>query len=84
MDNKIDLNKEYNKIISYLTKKECWNYGFIKYSQIKKTISYITKIKTVYIIRKLFLYLVEQDIFIKKQNKSLLSRLSSLCCLNYF
>ena len=75
MNNKIDLDKIQTDIINYLTKKEWWDHGYIKYSNIKKSITYITKIKKIYIIRKIFLSLVENDIFLKKQNKGVRSYL---------
>ena len=75
MDNKIDLPKLQTEIIAYLNKKKAYEFGYIKYSQIKKTIMFITTIKKSYIIRKIFLSLVEQDIFIKKQNKNVRSYL---------
>ena len=72
---RIDFPKQSEKIIAYLTKKKAWEFDFIKYSQIKKTIMFITKIKKTYIIRKLFLQLVDDKIFLKKKNKNVKSYL---------
>lgn len=74
---KVDIEVTITKITNYLIKKESWLYGYVKYSQIKKTISHITKIKKTYILRKLFLILVEREIFNKKQNNGVKSYLYS-------
>lgn len=68
MEVKINLVTNKSKVVKYLTRKEAWCYGFIRYNQLKKMISHITKINSNYEIRRLFLYLVEEGIFIKKKN----------------
>tara|TARA_R110002126_G_scaffold28593_1_gene95380 strand:+ start:934 stop:1224 length:291 start_codon:yes stop_codon:yes gene_type:complete len=68
MDNKLNIDKINSDIINYFTKKRAWEYEFIRYATIKKSISYITKIKKVYLIRKIFLSLVDDGTFLKKQN----------------
>ena len=69
MDNsKIDIIKTNNDIINYFIKKRAWDYGYIRYSIIKKSIVYVTKIKKIYLIRKIFLALVDNGTFLKKQN----------------
>jgi len=68
MEVKINLVTNKSKVVKYLTRKEAWSYGFIRYNQLKKMISHITKINSNYEIRRLFLYLVEEGIFIKKKN----------------
>ena len=72
---KINIEVAITKITNYLIKKSAWDYGYVKYSQIKKTISYITKIKKTYILRKIFLQMVDQGIFNKKQNTNIKSYL---------
>jgi len=67
MEVKINLVTNKSKVVKYLTRKEAWSYGFIRYNQLKKMISHITKINSNYEIRRLFLYLVEEGIFIKKK-----------------
>ena len=64
---KINVENESKKVIEYLLNKQAHNLGFIRYSQFKKMIVYITKIKSLYQIRKIFLHLVETKIFIKKK-----------------
>ena len=66
---KINVENESKKVIEYLLNKQAHNLGFIRYSQFKKMIVYITKIKSLYQIRKIFLYLVETKIFIKKKTE---------------
>ncbi len=63
---KINVENESKKVIEYLLNKQAHNLGFIRYSQFKKMIVYISKIKSLYQIRKIFLHLVENKIFIKK------------------
>tara|TARA_R110000772_G_scaffold83360_1_gene176385 strand:+ start:1083 stop:1370 length:288 start_codon:yes stop_codon:yes gene_type:complete len=72
---KINLEVAITKITNYLIKKQAWDYNYIKYSQIKKMISYITKIKKTYILRKIFLSMVDQEIFNKKKNNGVKSYL---------
>ena len=64
---KQNLNKDSDKVIEYLNKKSIWNSGFIRYSIFRKIISYVCNIKTTYLIRKIFLHLIEQQLFIKKK-----------------
>lgn len=64
---KINVEDEGLKVENYLLKKEAHNLGFIRYSLFKKMIVYICKIKTLYQIRKIFLYLVDKKVFIKKK-----------------
>ena len=51
---KINVENESKKVIEYLLNKQAHNLGFIRYSQFKKKIVYITKIKSLYQIRKIF------------------------------
>ncbi len=64
---KINVESEAKKVINYLLNKQAHNLGFIRYSLFKKMIVYITKIKSLYQIRKIFLHLVDKKIFIKKK-----------------
>ena len=66
---KLNIDRETDKIIEYYTKKKAWDYGYIKYSIVKQSIKHVTGINKIYLIRKIFLYMIEQGIFIKKQNK---------------
>tara|TARA_R110000744_G_scaffold186307_2_gene305668 strand:- start:64 stop:357 length:294 start_codon:yes stop_codon:yes gene_type:complete len=66
---KLNIDRETDKIIEYYTKKKAWDYGYIKYSIVKQSIKHVTGISKIYLIRKIFLYMIEQGIFIKKQNK---------------
>lgn len=75
MDNKINTKQLSANIIKYFNKKEAWDYEFQRYSVIKKSIIYVTKLKKIYLIRKLFLLLVEEGYFIKKQNNNVRSYL---------
>ena len=60
---------------NYFIKKKVWGYGYIKYSTIKRMIKHITKLERTYLIRKIFLTLVEDKFFIKKQNGNIRSYL---------
>ena len=66
---KLNIDRETDKLIEYYTKKKAWDYGYIKYSIVKQSIKHVTGISKIYLIRKIFLYMIEQGIFIKKQNK---------------
>ena len=61
------------KVKEYLNKKKVWDHGYIKYSAIKKMIAHITKLKRTYIVRKIFLLLLDDNFFSKKQNGKLRS-----------
>jgi len=56
------------KIVNYLIKKKVWEHGYVKYSTLKRMIIYITKLERQYIIRKLFITLVDDGVFIKRKN----------------
>ena len=67
---KNSLTKDTDKVINYLNKKNIWDSGFIRYSIFRKIIAYVCGIKTTYLIRKIFLYMVDHQLFIKqKTNK---------------
>ena len=67
MELKLILPKQKEKVVKYLTRKEAWNYGFLRYNLFKKMIRHIIKSNNNYEIRRLFLYLVDEDIFIKQK-----------------
>ncbi len=64
---KVNLERETTKIINYLDKKKAWELGFIRYNLFKKMIMHITKIRSLYSVRKIFLHLVNKEIFLKKK-----------------
>mgnify|MGYP003677407450 FL=1 len=66
---KSDLPPLKEKILKYFNRKEVWSYEFIRYNIFKKIISHITKISNNYDLRKIFLYLLDQDLFLKKKTK---------------
>tara|TARA_R110000765_G_scaffold260807_1_gene360927 strand:- start:362 stop:655 length:294 start_codon:yes stop_codon:yes gene_type:complete len=57
------------KVIKYFNKKSAWTYGFLRYSVIKKSLIHVTKLQKSYLIRKIFIMLVEEGFFIKKKNE---------------
>ena len=63
----INVDKEVEKVTHYLNKKEAWQYGFIRYSIFRKMIVHITKHKKLYFIRKIFLKMIELNLFIKEK-----------------
>ena len=73
--NHIDITLYKLDIIKVLKKKKASEYGFIKYSNFKKLISHISNIKKQYIVRKIFLELLDDSIFIKKKNENINSYL---------
>ena len=69
MESKAVLEKQKKKIVKYLTRKEFWSHGYLKYNLLKRKIGFITKTENNYELRKLILYLVDENIFIKKKTK---------------
>ena len=66
----IDVDKEVEKVKNYLDKKQAWSYGFIRYSVFRKMIVHISGYTKLYFIRKIFLKMIEEKLFIKqKTNK---------------
>lgn len=65
---KTNFNPLIKTTVDYLTRKEAWKYGFIKYSVIKKMIVYATKHNRLYIIRKVFVSLIDKGYIEKKRN----------------
>lgn len=63
----IDVDIEVAKVSKYLNKKEAWQYGYIRYSSFRKMIAHITKHKKLYFIRKIFLKMIELNLFIKQK-----------------
>ena len=58
---------EVNKVVKYLKRKEGWKWGYIRYSIFRKTITFVTGYTRLYYIRKIFLYMVDHELFIKKK-----------------
>jgi hypothetical protein len=69
MELKLNLEALKEKVVKYMTRKQIWTHGYIRYNILKKMISFITKLKNNYEIRKLFIYLVEQKVFLKQKTK---------------
>ncbi len=67
MELKLDLESHKDKVIKYMIRKEIWSHGFIRYNILKKMIKFITKINNNYELRKLFLYMLEKEIFLKRK-----------------
>ena len=44
MEVKINLLTNKSKVIKYLTRKEVWVHGFLRYNQLKKMISHIVSV----------------------------------------
>lgn len=66
----INIEDEVAKVSAYLNKKQAWGYGFIRYSIYRKMIVHITGYTKLYFIRKIFLKMIELNLFIKqKTNK---------------
>tara|TARA_R110000744_G_scaffold174407_2_gene293230 strand:- start:572 stop:853 length:282 start_codon:yes stop_codon:yes gene_type:complete len=66
----INVEDEVIKVTNYLDKKRAWDYGYIRYSVFRKMIVNITKHSKLYFIRKIFLKMIELNLFIKqKTNK---------------
>jgi len=55
------------KVVKYLKRKQANKWGFIRYSIFRKLITFVTGYSRLYYIRKIFLYLVENEYFIKKK-----------------
>ena len=64
---KIDMEAEKIKIVKYLFKKESWKYGYIRYSIFKRAIKHVTKIKSPYLLRKLFMFLIDEGVFLRQK-----------------
>ena len=56
-----------NLVVKYLKRKQAWKWQFIRYSIFRKLITHVTGYSRLYYIRKIFLYLVENEYFIKKK-----------------
>tara|TARA_R110000824_G_scaffold107902_2_gene254610 strand:- start:677 stop:958 length:282 start_codon:yes stop_codon:yes gene_type:complete len=63
----IDVDAEVAKVTAYLNKKQAWGYGFIRYSIYRKMIVHITGYTKLYFIRKIFLKMIELNLFIKQK-----------------
>ena len=67
MELKLDLKGLTEKVFNYMTRKQIWTHGFIRYNILKKMIKFITKINNNYELRKLFLFMVENEVFLKRK-----------------
>ena len=67
MELKLDLESHKDKVIKYMVRKEIWSHGFIRYNILKKMIKFITKINNNYELRKLFLYMLDKEVFLKRK-----------------
>ena len=67
MELKLDLEGLTEKVIKYMTRKCIWSHGFIRYNILKKMIKFITKLNNNYELRKLFLFMVDNEVFLKKK-----------------
>lgn len=65
----IDIEGNAEKAYDYLISKKYWTNGFLKYNVFKRSISFALKIQSEYKLRKIFIYLVENDFIEKKKNK---------------
>ena len=63
----MNLLEEVQKVVKYLKRKQAWKWQFIRYSIFRKLITFVTGYSRLYYIRKIFLYLVENEYFIKKK-----------------
>ena len=48
MELKLDLKGLTEKVFNYMTRKQIWTHGFIRYNILKKMIKFITKINNNY------------------------------------
>jgi len=56
-----------NIVVKYLKRKQAHKWGYIRYSIFRKLITNVTGYNRLYYIRKIFLYLVENEYFIKQK-----------------
>ena len=69
MELKLDLQSHKEKVVKYMKRKEIWSHGYIRYNILKKMIRFITKLTNNYEIRKVFLYLLDEGVFLKQKTK---------------
>jgi hypothetical protein len=67
MEPPMNLIDNVNLVVKYLNRKQAWNWGFIRYSIFRKLITNVTGYSRLYYIRKIFLYMVEQEYFLKQK-----------------
>ncbi len=65
MNTNVKLDTE--KVVNYLTKKQAWDYGYIRYSIFRKLICHVCGYKKTYLIRKVFLNMLELKLFQRKK-----------------
>tara|TARA_R110000803_G_scaffold5830_1_gene19133 strand:+ start:163 stop:447 length:285 start_codon:yes stop_codon:yes gene_type:complete len=52
----------------YLLKKRFYNHGYLKYNVFKKCISHAIDSKSEYVLRKVFIYLIDNNLIQKRKN----------------
>ena len=63
------------KIVDFMYTKDRSTFGFIKYSNFKRLISYVLNNTNNYELRKIFLYLIQENYIIKQKNNKINSYL---------
>tara|TARA_R110002167_G_scaffold186767_1_gene387930 strand:- start:1850 stop:2086 length:237 start_codon:yes stop_codon:yes gene_type:complete len=66
---KINIEKNAEKAHDYLLYKEYWTNGYLKYNVFKRSISFATNNHSEYWLRKIFIYLVDNNFIVKKKIK---------------
>lgn len=67
---KTDLKPLLKKVLDYINKKQYWKHNYIKYSVIKRMIIYATGIDRIYLVRKIFITMIDKGHIIRKRNKA--------------
>jgi hypothetical protein len=69
MEQEAPMNLIYNVdlVVKYLKRKQAWKWQYIRYSIFRKLITHVTGYSRLYYIRKIFLYMVENEYFIKEK-----------------
>jgi len=69
MEQEAPMNLIYNVdlVVKYLKRKQAHKWGYIRYSIFRKLITHVTGYSRLYYIRKIFLYMVENEYFIKEK-----------------
>tara|TARA_R110001592_G_scaffold224784_1_gene480500 strand:+ start:509 stop:787 length:279 start_codon:yes stop_codon:yes gene_type:complete len=71
----MDLKLISRQIVDYMYTKDASTFGYIKYSNFKRLISYVLNNHNNYELRKIFLYLIQEDYIIKQKNNKINSYL---------
>lgn len=62
------MDEVYKFVLEYLILRKAYTFGFIRFNNFRRIIEYATGIYDIYIIRKIFIKLMESGFFIKKKN----------------